>query len=178
MHRGETDFERFYLDRAPRLARRWYACYSDLEDLEDDIQDTMLAISRKWHEMKSWSPEEQNRYMNGIMRRKCVDTYRENGRIKRLRHILQFQRNRPHLIHVEESALKNDAVRALLNLPPKQRMVLALHVLEEMSYAEIAICLGMKPSTVRTHVERARKTLVEQFNDDGLDGLGWKEGRA
>lgn len=178
MHRSEPEFEEFYHEKAPELSRRWYPFYSDPEDLEEDVQDTMLAVFRQWHKMKSWSREEQVKYTEGVMKNKYADTYRERGKIKRLRNRLQFRRNHSHLIHVEESALKNEAVKALMSLPSKQRLTLGLHVLEGMSYAEIAIYLGMKSSTVRTHVNRARKTLNEQFNGEGLNGLDWEEGQA
>lgn len=127
MHRSEPESEEFYHERAPELSRRRYPFHPDPEDLEEDVQDTMLAVFRQWHKMKSWSREEQVKYTEGVMRNKYADTYRERGKIKRLRNRMRFRRNHSNLVHVEESALKNEAVKALMSLPPKQRLTLGLH---------------------------------------------------
>jgi RNA polymerase sigma-70 factor, ECF subfamily len=51
--------------------------------------------------------------------------------------------------------------RALLGLPPDQRAVLTLRVVEEMSYREIAEALAVPPGTVMSRLARAREKLAE-----------------
>jgi RNA polymerase sigma-70 factor (ECF subfamily) len=54
-----------------------------------------------------------------------------------------------------------DAEKALGGLPSAQREVLLLHVVEELSGAEIAVALGIAEKTVWTRLHRARKAMRE-----------------
>jgi len=49
---------------------------------------------------------------------------------------------------------------AMAGLPPDQRAVLVLRVVEEQSYAEIAETLGISPGTVMSRLFRARERLA------------------
>ena len=51
--------------------------------------------------------------------------------------------------------------QALADLPPEQRAVLTLRVVEEMSYKEIAEALAVPPGTVMSRLARARDKLAE-----------------
>ena len=51
--------------------------------------------------------------------------------------------------------------QALAELPPEQRAVLTLRVVEEMSYKEIAEALAVPPGTVMSRLARARDKLAE-----------------
>jgi RNA polymerase sigma-70 factor (ECF subfamily) len=61
--------------------------------------------------------------------------------------------------------------QALLSLKPKYQTVIALHFFEKMKLTEIAACLGINPSTVRTWLNRAtvklRKKLSAAVNNGG-----------
>lgn len=52
-----------------------------------------------------------------------------------------------------------DVWRLLRSLPPGQRAVLHLTVVEGMTDAEIGEALGIEPSSVRSHRRRARQSL-------------------
>ncbi|NNG15917.1 MAG: RNA polymerase sigma factor [Gemmatimonadales bacterium] len=51
-----------------------------------------------------------------------------------------------------------DAIRAL---PPKARQVFVLHDIEGYTHEEIAALTGSAPGTMRAHLHRARKQLME-----------------
>lgn len=55
------------------------------------------------------------------------------------------------------------AVRAL---PRRQAQVVALHYLEDRAIDDIADLLGMRPSTVRVHLSRGRRTLARRLDAD------------
>jgi len=61
-----------------------------------------------------------------------------------------------------------DLMRALQQLPKRQRAVVVLHYLHDMSTPEVARHLGMATPTVRVHLTRGRKTLrtLLESNDD------------
>ncbi len=50
----------------------------------------------------------------------------------------------------------------LARLLEKYRLVLTLRYLQHLSYAEIAAALDLPMGTVKTHIHRARRLLVEQ----------------
>lgn len=50
--------------------------------------------------------------------------------------------------------------RALATLRPKERQVLTLHAIGELSLEEVALALGMPAATARSHLSRARASLV------------------
>jgi RNA polymerase sigma-70 factor (ECF subfamily) len=60
----------------------------------------------------------------------------------------------------ERSVLRKDDAarvrRAVQNLPPEYRIILALHDMEELSSAEVAKITGLRPGTVRVRLHRAR----------------------
>ena len=54
------------------------------------------------------------------------------------------------------------AVRAALQkIKPAYRAALSLYYLEDMSYQEVAKTLGIRLNTVRTHLRRAKKALMQ-----------------
>jgi RNA polymerase sigma factor (sigma-70 family) len=52
-----------------------------------------------------------------------------------------------------------DVIRALKDLPHRQRAVFVLFYLDDRPTAEIAGLLGMAPATVSVHLHRARRKL-------------------
>jgi RNA polymerase sigma-70 factor (ECF subfamily) len=61
---------------------------------------------------------------------------------------------------LDEEAQKVLAL-AMEGLPPDQRAVLTLRVVEEMSYKEIAETLALTPGTVMSRLFRARERLAD-----------------
>lgn len=56
--------------------------------------------------------------------------------------------------------------RILSHLPPRQRAVMHLTVIEGMSDGEIGRCLGIRAASVRSHRKRARCSLVRLLRAD------------
>lgn len=65
----------------------------------------------------------------------------------------------------------NDAARmvraAVDSLPPEQRDVVALVMLEEMSYREAADALGLPIGTVMSRLSRAKAALAKRLSGEG-----------
>jgi RNA polymerase sigma-70 factor, ECF subfamily len=61
--------------------------------------------------------------------------------------------------------------RAIDKLPEAFRTVLVARVIEEMSVAETAILLGLRPETVKTRLHRARGFLKEALEKDAGSDL-------
>ncbi|MCX5215576.1 sigma-70 family RNA polymerase sigma factor [Kitasatospora sp. NBC_00240] len=65
-----------------------------------------------------------------------------------------------------EFETRHDVVRALRELPPRQRQVLAL-TLQEFTPTEIAEQLDLDPATVRAHLWRARRAVSARVEGSG-----------
>ena len=58
--------------------------------------------------------------------------------------------------------------RALQRIPVQAQTMLELSYWEELSHAELAVILGIEPTTVRTRLFRARKLLLGELVASGL----------
>jgi DNA-directed RNA polymerase specialized sigma24 family protein len=60
--------------------------------------------------------------------------------------------------------------RAVCELPRRQAQVLALVAVADLTLAEAANTIGIGTETAKTHLARARSTLVARFGDEpGVD---------
>jgi RNA polymerase sigma-70 factor, ECF subfamily len=74
-------------------------------------------------------------------------------------------------INVEDRlALRDLAGKLLARAPAEDRIVLGLRELEELSVEEIGEILGLKESTVKVRLHRARKRMLKDFRR-------WQHGR-
>ena len=67
---------------------------------------------------------------------------------------------------VASRALRRDLDRALRALSEDQRLVVAMRAFGGLEYAEIASHLDLPVGTVRSRLNRARRALKEQLEDD------------
>ena len=63
------------------------------------------------------------------------------------------------VVTVELTEPLADVIRALSQLPPKQRAVVVLHDFADRPTEEISYVLNIRRSTVRTHLSEARRRL-------------------
>ena len=64
----------------------------------------------------------------------------------------------------ERRELRATVLRAVLKLPPRQRIAFILCCFEEMSYADAARCLGLSVKAVESLLVRARRTLRKELS--------------
>ena len=59
-----------------------------------------------------------------------------------------------------------DLIRAIRQLPPKQRAAIALRYVEDLPVSQIADILGCSTSTASVHLHRARTKLAELLEEE------------
>lgn len=64
-----------------------------------------------------------------------------------------------------ELALRTEVLDAVRDLPEQQRRAVAMRYLLDLSQADVAAALGVRPGTVATHVSRALAALREALRD-------------
>lgn len=139
----------------PRLRRYARALVGDRSVADDLVQDT---LERAWSRLHLWR--------RGTDLRAWMFTVMHNVHVNRVRAA------REHLPLDEEGAEAElpppaepgalelrDLDRSLAALPDEQREVLLLVVLEDLSYGEVAIALGIPLGTVMSRLSRARARM-------------------
>lgn len=165
-NRGDADAYRRLLEGlAPLLrglARRGFARLgAGSVDVEDVVQETLLAVHLKrhtWHEHQPLLP-----WVRAIAHNKLIDSMRRRGQ----RLDVPLDEIAPALAVEEEPALMNgiDAERMLARLRGRQRDIVLAISIEGASAGEVASRLGMTEGAVRVTLHRALKSLARAFRD-------------
>jgi len=139
-------------------------------EAEDLVQDTFLQAFRKWDQFEGRS--EPTSWLFTIASRLCQRRQRprsgEPQRLESLADLLPVgESSIPEIPTRDDSPLdehlkkeaRDQVERALAELPVHLRLPLVLKDIAELSVAQVAEILGIKPATVKTRVHRARLTL-------------------
>jgi RNA polymerase sigma-70 factor (ECF subfamily) len=124
-------------------------------DIEDAVQETLLAIHLKRH---TWDPGQKLApWVYAIARHKIVDSLRRRGR-QRVEPLDDFQEFLAAPEGEDPHAL-SDARRLLETLAPRQRDIVTSISLDGQSIAATAARLSMSEVAVRVALHRALKSL-------------------
>jgi RNA polymerase sigma-70 factor, ECF subfamily len=124
-------------------------------DLEDAVQETLLAIHLKRH---TWDPGQPLMpWVYAIARHKIIDALRRRGR-QRVEPLEDFQEFLA-APEVEDPHALSDARRLLETLQPRQRDIVTSISLDGQSIAATAARLSMSEVAVRVALHRALKSL-------------------
>jgi RNA polymerase sigma-70 factor (ECF subfamily) len=63
------------------------------------------------------------------------------------------------------AATRLDIESAIRRLPRRQRQVVVLHYLADLSVAEVGQVLGLEPGTIKAHLSAARRRLSILLED-------------
>ena len=156
----EVAFELLFRSYYPRLCRFTLRLIRDCSDAEQLVQDVFLNV---WEMRESWSPRgtvrsylyraAKNQVLNYLKHRRVV------GRVEELegqhaeiaRASLQEDYERKELTVAVQQAIEL--------LPPRCKLVFALHRQEGLTYSEIADVLEISVKTVETQIGRALSVL-------------------
>lgn len=134
-----------------RLAR---SVIGDAE-AEDCVQDALVAA---WHALPELEdPARFRGWLARIVFRRALRA----SRWSRLRTALTLWRE--PIVGSREPEAEMDAARLLESLPPRQRAVVHLTIVEGMSDSEIGHVLSISPATVRAHRRRARESVEQRL---------------
>lgn len=146
----------------------------DAEDARDLVQETFLLAYRGWARFRG--DAEPSTWLYRIASRVCGRHRRlrsgEPSRMESLddllpareRGIIDLERVAAQPERWLERAETRDAVdEALSRLPARFRMPLVLKELMELSVADVAAILNLKPATVKTRLHRGRLALAKEL---------------
>ena len=162
---GEHGFDDFVRGRSTALLRTAYLLTGDRGHAEDLLQQVLERVARRWSSIAD-SPE-------AYVRRALTNAAINRGRRRRPVEVELLDRH-----DVETAAghsaieLRDQLLRGLMQLPPRQRAVLVLRFFEDLSEAETAVALGCSVGTVKSQasrgLERLRALVADNDNDAAI----------
>ncbi|MGB1031441.1 MAG: RNA polymerase sigma factor [Flavobacteriales bacterium] len=137
---------------------------SNLETIEDAVQDTFIKASIAWRDEM---PENPEAWLTKVAKNRTLDLFKS---IKAEKNRAQFSFNGPSSIAVSELFLDNEIEDAQLRmiftachetLDPRDQISFALKTISGFSNKEIASALLLKEETVKKRLHRARKSIKD-----------------
>jgi RNA polymerase sigma-70 factor (ECF subfamily) len=156
------DVRRQIVALLPRLRRFARTITRDVHDADDLVQ---LSIERALLRYQQWRPESRfEGWMFGIIRNAWIDEVRSRGRRDRVFAPEEMGEHVAAATH--QSQLRQLSIqRAVAALPEEQRMVIALVLIEGLSYQEAADALDIPIGTVTSRLARGREALQASLGD-------------
>lgn len=147
-----TGFPAFYAETYTRVMRCVRPLAESAEDAGDLVQDAFARAYAKWESIRL-HPEPE-----AWVKRVAINLARSRLRRARLAANKIRLRQEPIFEHdlIED---RTDLSNALKHLPPRQRIVLVMHYLDDLPVKEVARVLGASEASVKTNLHRARAQL-------------------
>ena len=154
--RDEASLERLLDERGTRLMRTAVALTGSRADGEDLLQAALERVLRNWRRVES-DPEA---YLWRTLYHLAADGWRRRGRWRARVAVFRSQAlaetGRDDLAVVD---VRDELVRLLHQLPPRQRAVIVLRYWEQRTEAETAALLGCSEGTVKSAAARGMRRL-------------------
>ncbi len=178
---SEEDFLRLYRRHAGSLLLFFQRRLHDAELATDLTADTFTTALERRVQYRGSTDDELSGWIWAIAQSLLRDHERREesgrrsaGRLARERRALTDR----EIERIEELAglheLRASVAAGMAELPPDHREAVALRVLEDMSYAEIARRLDITPSGARTRVSRGLRILADRIRRQHTE---WKASR-
>lgn len=157
------EFKQRFMPYHRMLYRVAFSLTGNVLDAEDLLQDTFMRMWQKREQLTSALVNEA--YLIIMMR----NLYMDRARVKTLDTSIPLEsvnlpsdQNRPD----DKAERRNEAflMKELIeHLSQKEKDIIRMYLLEELSYEEMEACTGMKQGNLRQIVSRTRNKLKKQF---------------
>jgi RNA polymerase sigma-70 factor (sigma-E family) len=159
MDHRRADFDHFVADSTDTLLRTAFLIVWDLPEAEDIVQETLLAVARRWPRVRRM--EHPVAYARRILINRAL---KGAGRRTRARNELTGEtpgERADHSAGPEVIEIQDELMRALAELPPRQRAVLVLRYFLDLPEAEVAAALHCSLGTVKSTAARGLARLEQ-----------------
>jgi RNA polymerase sigma-70 factor, ECF subfamily len=151
-------FGEFFNDHYVRLGRAIYLMTGDRAEAEDVAQEAMVRVYERWERVSRMDAPA------GYLYRIAMNLVR--SRLRRLRRDHRRPLEIDHLDPITRAEDRADVVVMLARLPGQQRSALVLIDWLGFDADEAARVMGVKNSTMRVHLSRARKSFRALMETD------------
>jgi len=149
-------FGEFYEENRHRVLRAVYACTGDLYAAEDAVSEAFTRACSRW--------EKVSRHPAPVawVTTTALNDVRSSWR----RRLLRRPAGGPEGEVEIQDPLDRHVVAAVMALPERQRQVIGLRLLLDLSTEQTAEALGVAPGTVTAHLHRALSSLRRQLTQE------------
>ncbi|HVV75326.1 MAG TPA: SigE family RNA polymerase sigma factor [Mycobacteriales bacterium] len=158
MRERGSDVDGFVASDAPALLRMAIALTGDRSAAEDLLQDVLERMYVAWPRI-----DEPAAYARRALVNASTNRWRLRGR--RPEHAVASLPEVAVADRADEHGRRDELVRAVATLPSRQRAVVVLRFLADLSEAETAHALGCTVGTVKSQTARALATLRGLFDE-------------
>ena len=161
-----------YATEQDRLRRRLIGRGLSAQQAADAVQELFLRLLRT----PRTEVRDPSAYLSRAADTIAIDHWRREQRTR-----LLFEPEQPDALTIPdprpsaeaqlvEQDRFQDLEQQLAALPPRSREVLLLHKFDELSYAEIALRLGISRNTVMVHLANAMRLLRQRVREKNSQG--------
>jgi len=160
------------------------AVYSlrDADDASDITQETFLRLWRYNGELGS---RQAKAWLMRVCHNLCIDQARRRKTVRTYFGVPDHEAvetltsNGNNSEDPEANLQQHQQQQALLNsmaiLPAETRSIMMLHYFQDLKIQEIAGLLGLKASTIKVRLHRARHSLKKHLSDNNIIPLSYKQ---
>ncbi len=168
----EGEFAEYFAARGQALRRTAYALCGDWHTAEDLVQSTFIQLYRHWRRIRQ---ETVDAYARRTLLNMFLSSRRSAWRERVVPEVPE------QVVVGSGSDDRIDLSRALSRLSPRQRAMVVLRYLEDLSVAEVADLVGVAEGTVKSQTARgvqALRTVLGGQRTASLTGptRGWPGG--
>lgn len=156
--RGVEDFERFFRGEYRAVLGLAIVLSGSRSAGEELTQDAFLVTFREWERVGRL--DNPGAWVRRIVANRSVSRFRRVAAETRALLRLNSQTRRVGHMELDDGL---DVWREVRKLPRRQAQVVALTYLDDLPRREVAEILDCGEETVKTHLERARRTLASRL---------------
>jgi RNA polymerase sigma-70 factor (sigma-E family) len=146
----DGEFAEYFAARAGQLRRVAYALCGDWHLAEDLVQHTFVQLYRHWRRIRGET-------LDAYTRRVLLNAYLSNRRGRIRERVVADVPDRP--AQGVAGGPEVDVLALLADLPPRQRAVIVLRHLEDLSIADVAQLVGISEGSVKSQTSRGLASL-------------------
>lgn len=150
----EQGFAEFYEEHRHHVLQAMYVCTGDVHAAEDAVSEAFTRACSRWEKV-SWHPAPV-----AWVTTTALNFARSSWRRRLGSRAADLPQGGDEVIH---DPLDREVVAAVAALPERQRQVIGLRVLLDLSTDQTAEALGLAPGTVTAHLHRALSSLRSQL---------------
>lgn len=158
-----AEFKKRYLKQHKLLYRISWSLTQNVQDAEDLVQDTYLRL---WQKRDILPPEsETDAYLITVVKNLFYDRQRKmqidtRADIDKVSDPVDDDNPEDMLVQSSEN---QRVMKAIDDLPPGERKILSMHVIDSKSYTELEQETGLKQNYLRQIVMRAKNKLTDKL---------------
>ena len=162
-----TETIAFYRTHSRRLYNMSYRILLSREDAEEVMQDTILKYLAL--PLPPIKEQQVSAWLAHTCIRASIDRLRKRKRESEF--LQEYAYESARMSGTEEDipveATAEQILSAMQKLDDPYRLVLTLNLVEGLDYQEISQYTGLKEVTLRSHILRGKKKLIELLKQDG-----------